>query len=901
MKSNLSTNPFGAFDGASNPDGSDFNANAFSPPSLAPALPIPAQAPTLPAESAEALSAQDGPGGPGSVVSEAAPTGGIAFNLVFDAAAMAATSAAAAFRAGIEQAASILSATITNPITVTIDIDYSGTGGGASSGPTGGLFESYSTVRAALVGNAATGDTVFNSLPTGSTIQGQSAVAVWDAQLKLLGMALPSNYTGVDAVSTFATDIDPSLLIGVALHELTHALGRVPYGMPDGPQPDIFDFYRFTSAGTRLFTDNIPASASYFSLDGGNTKIADYGLFSDPSDSLNPGPTQLGSPYGHLTPNDPFNEIYGPGTVQGLRTIDKGQLDALGYNTQVPWTVIESYGSTSLVQAGNDYFLNSNSTGTGPEVIYGAGPLTVGEFAWTPIGAEQTSTGYEIALKIAGSGLYTVWKTDSSGNVTSDPIGNVSGNSPVLEALETSFHQDLNGDGVIGISGTTIESFGSTSLVQAGNDYFLNSNSTGTGPEVIYGAAPLTVGEFAWTPIGAEQTSTGYEIALKIAGSGLYTVWNTDSSGNVTYDPIGNVSGNSPVLEALETSFHQDLNGDGVIGIPGATIESFGSTSLVQAGNDYFLDSNSTGTGPEVIYGAGPLTVGEFVWTPIGAEQTSTGYEIALKNAGSGQYTVWNTDSSGNVTYDPIGNVSGNSPVLEALETSFHQDLNGDGVIGIPGAIESSGSTSLVQAGNNYFLDSNSTGTGPEVIYGAAPLTVGEFVWTPIGAEQTSTGYEIALKNAGSGLYTVWNTDSSGSVTYDPIGNVSGSSSVLEALEPSFHQDLNGDGVIGVPGSHTIASPATTPAASVSVVNSDGFVFSSVSGAGVTSSTPSIGTTAFGGLPAGAFITSAPSVSDAQAAMPHPLLQLAEADPLSHQDSPIGAFIDLHAGHFLIQ
>ncbi|WP_325372116.1 cadherin-like domain-containing protein, partial [Bradyrhizobium sp.] len=198
---------------------------------------------------------------------------------------------------------------------------------------------------------------------------------------------------------------------------------------------------------------------------------------------------------------------------------------------------------------------------------------------------------------------------------------------------------------------TTIESFGATTLVQVGNHYFLDSHTTGTGPEVMFGGAPLTVGEFAWTPIGTEQTSTGYEIALKYAAIGQYTVWNTDSSGNVTYDPSGNLSGTSEALEAYETSFHQDLNGDGVIGIPATTtvIESSGSTNLVQVGTNYFLDSNSTGTGPEVMFGGAPLTAGEFPWTPIGAEQTSTGYEIALKYAAIGQYTVWNTDANGNV------------------------------------------------------------------------------------------------------------------------------------------------------------------------------------------------------------------------------------------------------------
>jgi hypothetical protein len=122
------------------------------------------------------------------------------------------------------------------------------------------------------------------------------------------------------------------LLVGVALHELTHAMGRVPYGT----EPDIFDFYRFTSPGTRLFSDSTPATAAYFSLDGGNTKLADFGLYSDPSDFLNAGPTQLGAPYSSLTPNDAFDEIYGSNTTQGLSAVDKQMLDALGFNTTPP-------------------------------------------------------------------------------------------------------------------------------------------------------------------------------------------------------------------------------------------------------------------------------------------------------------------------------------------------------------------------------------------------------------------------------------------------------------------------------------------------------------------------------------------------------------------------------------
>jgi hypothetical protein len=255
---------------------------------------------------------------PGAVV--AVTTGGITINLLFDTAAMAAP---ASFRAGIQQAATILSSTIFDHITVNLKIDYSGTGGGAAAGPDSGFFETYTSIRADLINNATPGDTIFNALPSGSSIQGQSSVAVWNAQLKLLGFLGANDTTTDDGSATFATDINSNLLVGVALHELTHALGRVPYG----PQPDVFDLFRFTSAGVRLFSGGATAPAAYFSVDSGITKLADYGRTSDASDFLNNGVQG---------PNDPFNEFYTGSTIQNLSAMDLKQLDALGFHITAP-------------------------------------------------------------------------------------------------------------------------------------------------------------------------------------------------------------------------------------------------------------------------------------------------------------------------------------------------------------------------------------------------------------------------------------------------------------------------------------------------------------------------------------------------------------------------------------
>ena len=196
-----------------------------------------------------------------------------------------------------------------------------------------------------------------------------------------------------------------------------------------------------------------------------------------------------------------------------------------------------------------------------------------------------------------------------------------------------------------------------------------------TGPELQYNGSAVTSSEFgSWNPIGAVQTANGYEVAWQNTGTGQYTVWTTDSNGNYTGNVIGAVSGNSYALESFEFVFNQDLNGDGVTGLNPLVIQtdtnSFGSTSLAQIGNNYFLFAGGATTGPELQYNGSAVTSGEFgSWNPIGAVQTANGYEVAWHNTSTGQYTVWTTDSNGNYTGNVIGAVSGNSYALESFES----------------------------------------------------------------------------------------------------------------------------------------------------------------------------------------------------------------------------------------
>jgi hypothetical protein len=375
-----------------------------------------APAPTIALPTAPDGSA-DGQTDPGSVV--AVSSGGMTINLIFDTAAMAAP---ASFRAGIQQAVAILASAITDKITVNIKIDYSGTGGGAAAGPDHGFLESYSLIRNDLISGATPGDTTFNALSSGTSIQGQSSVAVWNAQLKLWGLMGANDTTTDDGAARFATDIKPNLLVGVALHELTHAMGRVPYGS----QPDIFDLFRFTTPGTRLFQAGATAPAAYFSVDGGNTKLADYGRTSDASDFLNSG--VQGS-------TDPFNEFYNGATTQGLTAADLRQLVALGFHlapqdTQTP--NLASDGPLSI-EAGARQILTasllsaSDNVSSGAQLRYtittapGHGALLLNgavASSFTQADINNGLVGYQETVNGVSSDTFSFKVADAAGNTT---------------------------------------------------------------------------------------------------------------------------------------------------------------------------------------------------------------------------------------------------------------------------------------------------------------------------------------------------------------------------------------------------------------------------------------------------------------------------------------------------
>jgi hypothetical protein len=245
-------------------------------------------------------------------------------------------------------AVNILDAAFTNNITVTIKVGYGNYNGttltnqNISEGNTNfGYFLNYRTLRSDLLTYGEPG--FFNNfnLPdfNDPNSPGHSNFWVSSSEAKIFGIDTSLQGNAPDGFVGIGTGFTPGAQrVSAFLHEIGHALGRVPGNSTSGSTTysSALDLWRFTSNGNRYFDpNNTNNTAAYFSLDGGLGHLADWGEHSDTSDFLNPqgqgGPT---GPYSNLTPNDPFNEFVG--NLANLTNVDLLITEALGFRRTPP-------------------------------------------------------------------------------------------------------------------------------------------------------------------------------------------------------------------------------------------------------------------------------------------------------------------------------------------------------------------------------------------------------------------------------------------------------------------------------------------------------------------------------------------------------------------------------------
>ena len=348
--------------------------------------------------------------------------------------------APAAFFTAMNYCVQYLDSLITNNITVNIEVGWGEIQGQSLDKSTLGASNiagntiSYSQLQATLLGNinSAADASAYADLPSTDISQHGAGFLISLAQEKALGL-VGANGTETDGYvgfsSSTAWNFDPNNqaiageydFIGDALHELTHALGRVS-GLNPGWPLTVMDLFQYSSAGT-LQTQT--GGASYFSINGG---VANLGDFSSKSD--------LGD-WSSTVPNDSFDAFTAAGTAYTMSQTDITLMNVLGFSVtpQQGWV-------TSVTVATDD---SASEVGIGHLVTITLDTLVKETVTGTP--TLQLNDG-EIATYVGGSGTsalqfaYTVQPGDNIANLQVTGV-NLTGGATILDSFDSSLSTNV--------------------------------------------------------------------------------------------------------------------------------------------------------------------------------------------------------------------------------------------------------------------------------------------------------------------------------------------------------------------------------------------------------------------------------------------------------------------------
>jgi hypothetical protein len=272
-------------------------------------------------------------------------------------------SAPSGFKTALQYAATQLDALITNNITITIEVGWDNSVLG-EGGPNGNYY-SYDNVVAALQSHQTAGA---STLPaTDPTSDGLLYLS--GAQAESLGLDTAANITEPEGGVTFGNEGGLSLnfststpaiagefdFVGIAEHELTHAIGRMDFGT-SAPET-IQDLFRYSAAG-------VPDSGSlsaYFSINDG---VTDLGSFSSSSDT---------GDWASSVINDSFDAYATPGVANTISSADKTLLSAIGFNVACfcPGTQI------AIIKDGREQLAAIETLRVGEKVLTKRGPRKI--------------------------------------------------------------------------------------------------------------------------------------------------------------------------------------------------------------------------------------------------------------------------------------------------------------------------------------------------------------------------------------------------------------------------------------------------------------------------------------------------------------------------------------------
>lgn len=487
------------------------------------------------------------------------------------------------FLADEKTAVDILEATISNPITVNIQIgfgDYNGRIISNQNYSYGDINTPYYIDYTTLKSDLQTfGETSFFNSTNLPNNPGQSNFWISSAEAKIFGIATIGD---IDGYVGIGTNVTPGVeRVAVLLHEITHALGRVPENQIalGSTYYSALDLWRFTNeTGTRLYNGfNPDNTTSWFSVSGGTLPIANWGSTSDSSDFTG-------------RPSDPFNEDVSNALGQ-LTYADLQVMEALGFNAQVINTRADLLAALQHFNLSGHYILGANIDATGITI----GPIgsSTNPFTGTFEGNGHTING----LHVVGNGSHVGLFAEVGGGGT---ISNLR-----LTNLSVSAPHGYDVGGLVGRNFGTIENSYTSGVV------------SGTAGSLVPGQTGIAIGG--------------------VAGWNFGTIRDSHSSANITSDStsfvdLGGLSGgNTGTIDhsyaSGTISGHSGAYGSGLVEIGGLVGElgfSNGTSGLIE---------NSHATG-QVISSGSNTAAGGLVGASLNSSAITHSYATGSVSAG---------------------------------------------------------------------------------------------------------------------------------------------------------------------------------------------------------------------------------------------------------------------------
>ncbi len=267
-------------------------------------------------------------------------------NLVYDSSV---DGAPAGFTSAMQYAAEELGALLPAQISVNIEVGWGEIGNDQAvsgnvlglGGPLDGTYNvSYQQLKGLMwsTGVTPTDRQALASLVTGDPTGGGS-FELFPAEEKVLGL-LPSESGGLDGQvgfsSGFTYSFDPNNravsgdydFIGIAEHELAHALGRITgLGELSGHYSSL-DLFRYAAP---FQNEVMPGQQAYFSVDSGQTNLNFY----EPTDAAD---------WASGTPPDSFDAFQDQSVLSQVSQTDLTEMDALGFDSTLTHNTFDGTG-----------------------------------------------------------------------------------------------------------------------------------------------------------------------------------------------------------------------------------------------------------------------------------------------------------------------------------------------------------------------------------------------------------------------------------------------------------------------------------------------------------------------------------------------------------------------------